>query len=142
VALGEYETSLWVIGTEKAKREFYKALRRTTPGPGFCHFPDRYEQSYFDMLLSEKEVLYKRNGVIQKDPETGRPITYFTKIHDSARNEALDCRIYAEAALTILTPRWKKIEEQLAVIPSPEEVQVEARPVAPARKSGWMRGIK
>lgn len=142
VALGEYETSLWVIGTEKAKREFYKALRRATPGPGFCHFPDRYEQSYFDMLLSEKEVLYKRNGVIQKDPETGRPITYFTKIHDSARNEALDCRIYAEAALTILTPRWKKIEEQLAAIPSPEEAQVETRPVAPARKSGWMRGIK
>lgn len=139
VALGEYETSLWVIGTEKAKRDLYKRLRQLTPGPGYCHFPIRYTQEYFDMLLSEKEVLYKRNGLIQVDPDTRRPITYFTKIHDSARNEALDCRIYAEAALTILNPQWARIETRLATTPPPEEA---LRPTPPRKPGGWMRGIR
>ena len=138
VALGEYETSLWVIGTEKAKHDLYKRLRQPNPGPGYCHFPARYTQEYFDMLLSEKEVLYKRNGVIQVDPDTRRPITYFVKIHDSARNEALDCRIYAEAALTILNPQWARIEARLEAMPPPEE----PRPTPPRKTSGWMRGIR
>ena len=60
--------------------------------PGFCHFPE-YSEEYFKMLTAEKltEEIDKKHG--------GRKLVWRKEY---LRNEALDTRIYARAALTIL----------------------------------------
>ena len=87
-------------------------LKLETPGPGYCHFPleagKGYDEKYFKGLTSEKKVLrYKM----------GRP--YFAwELKDKGehkRNEALDCRNYATAAIEITQLPLKKPEEKAAV---------------------------
>jgi len=76
---------LFHIGVNAAKDEIYSAFEVDTPGPLYCHFPNKeaYDEEYFKQLLAEKRV----NGVWKK---RGRK-----------RNEAIDCRVYARAALAI-----------------------------------------
>jgi phage terminase large subunit GpA-like protein len=62
-----------------------------TPGPGYCHFPPR-DLDYFEQLLSEKPVRKFVNGVAKR---------VWMKA-PSARNEALDVRIYNCCALHAL----------------------------------------
>ena len=82
---------LWIIGSDAAKEAVTARLRIATPGPGFCHFPitDQYDRAYFEQLNSEVcKVKYNRGYAHRewhKKPDT--------------RNEALDCRCYAYAAL-------------------------------------------
>ncbi|MBF0341826.1 MAG: phage terminase large subunit family protein [Magnetococcales bacterium] len=80
---------LFVIGVDAAKETIYARLRIQTPGPGFCHFPQNRDAEWFCQLTAEKMATrYVR----------GRPIREWKK-PDNARNEALDCRVYALAAL-------------------------------------------
>jgi len=76
---------LFQIGVNTAKDEIYSAIEVETPGPLYCHFPNKdiYDEEYFKQFLAEKRV----NGSWVKK---GR-----------ARKEALDCRVYARAALAI-----------------------------------------
>ena len=83
-------------------------------GPGFCHFPKDeqgkpysprgYDDKYFNGLTAEKQVLvYKK----------GRPF-FEWRLKDKGihkRNEALDCRNYATAAIEIAGLPLKKREE-------------------------------
>ena len=66
-------------------------LRIKEPGEGYCHFPTGRSEEYYRMLTSEKRVVkyYK-----------GRPKNEWVKTR--TRNEALDCRVYGTAALSIL----------------------------------------
>lgn len=72
--------------------------------PGYCHFPrekDRgYSEDYFKGLTSERQIMtYKR----------GKPVyEWRIKDYEHKRNEALDCRNYATAALEIANPVLKK----------------------------------
>ncbi len=77
---------LFHIGVNSAKDEIYSALGTDTPGPLYCHFPNKeiYDEEYFKQLLAEKRI----NGSWIK---RGRK-----------RNEAIDCRVYARAALAIV----------------------------------------
>jgi phage terminase large subunit GpA-like protein len=67
-------------------------VRVQTPGARYCHFPlDRgYDEVYFNGLLSERKE-YDQNG-----KEKWIKITL--------RNEPLDCRNYANAAMVVLNP--------------------------------------
>ena len=84
---------LTMLGTDTAKELLARRLSSDEPGPGFCHFPDRpeYDEEYFEQLCSEKAVTKYRNG---------RP--HIEWIKTRARNEALDLRILALAAVRIL----------------------------------------
>lgn len=83
-------------------------LKVETPGAGYCHFPledgKGYDEKYFKGLTSEKKVMrYKK----------GRP--YFAwelKEKGYKRNEPLDCRNYAMAAIEITSLPLKKPEEK------------------------------
>ena len=85
-------------------------LKIEAPGPGYCHFPKDgrgYDKKFFEGLTSEKKVLrYKM----------GRP--YFAwELKDKGihkRNEALDCRNYATAAIEITGLPLKKQQEDNA----------------------------
>ena len=101
---------LFTIGVDTGKSWLMDRLKLENEGPGYCHFPKEdgrgYDEKYFKGLTSEKKVLrYKM----------GRP--YFAwELKDKGehkRNEALDCRNYATAAIEITgVPLKKKAEEK------------------------------
>ena len=87
---------LFQIGVNAAKDEIYAALEVEEPGPMYCHFPNKdiYDEEYFKQLLAERRV----NGIWKK---VGRK-----------RNEAIDVRVYARAALAIVGVDVDKLAKQ------------------------------
>jgi phage terminase large subunit GpA-like protein len=97
--------ALWTVGTSFLKAELYGKLKlkvnedESFP-PWYCHFPSAYEPYYFRMLTAEH--LQKR---------IVRGFAVFEWVKSFARNEALDCRIYARAAMAMLgAERWSEAE--------------------------------
>ena len=82
---------LWSIGVDTAKEIIYSRLAIKEVGAGYCHFPERYDDEYFSQLTAEKVVKKYHKGFHRRE---------WVKIRQ--RNEALDCRVYALAALNIL----------------------------------------
>lgn len=80
------ELTLFSIGVHALKDDFYANLSITEEGANFCHFPNKpvYNNKYFKMLTAEKR------------DDKGR----YIKVR--LRNEALDCRVYANAVLAIM----------------------------------------
>jgi len=74
---------------DTAKDAIYSKLKVTTSGPGYCHFPIGYQPEFFNQLTS-KEV---RTRFVR-----GHPLRYWFK-PSGKRNEVLDRRVYALAAL-------------------------------------------
>ncbi len=94
---------LYIVGTDQAKNIIYRRLRLDDHGAGYCHFPKGRPIEWFRQLTAEKITTeYKR----------GFPRRTFTK-PSGARNEALDCRVYAFAALTLASPQFDKIAFRL-----------------------------
>lgn len=91
----EYGVWLFTVWVDEVKLTLYSRLRETKPGPQYCHFPyrpDMYNDNYFKMLTAEvlKTVRKKGQTVIEWYCPEG------------ARNEALDCRVYALSVIDIL----------------------------------------
>ena len=71
---------------------------------------------YFEQLTSEKPVTIYKNGFPHR--------TFI--LEKGRRNEALDCRVYAFAALTMAGVKWEKLKWKLRNIASglsPQRVQ-------------------
>ncbi len=85
------------IGVYQAKTIIMSRLAIEAPGPGYCHFPDDYDDEYFSQLTAEKLVTKYTKGRRKSEWTQTRP-----------RNEALDCRVYALAALRLLDPRMMR----------------------------------
>ena len=99
---------LFTIGVDTGKSWLMDRLKIETAGPGYCHFPKEdgrgYDEKYFKGLTSEKKVLRYKHG---------RPF-FAWDLKDKGehrRNEALDCRNYATAAIEITGLPLKKPEE-------------------------------
>lgn len=90
---------LFIVGVDTAKELIYSRLKIREHGAGYCHFPASYDAEYFDQLTAEKVVTKYDKGfpkrVWIKDP--------------AARNEGLDMRVYAIAALESLNVNWSKL---------------------------------
>lgn len=107
---------VWHVGASILKSELYGWLRLPVPAEhektpaGFCHFPE-YDDEFFKMLTAE-EMVTKTNA-------KGYPVNHWQKVR--ARNEALDCRIYARAAATFLgidrftDEIWRNFENRVMV---------------------------
>lgn len=106
---------VYVVGVDQAKSVIYKRLTINEPGPGYCHFPIGRDTNYFRGLTSER--------MITKYAKGGRPRHEWHK-PSGARNEPLDCRVYAYAALFLRAPQFDKIAfrrlKQRRVLPSPQ----------------------
>lgn len=103
---------LFTLGVDTGKSLILQRLKIEEEGPGYCHFPKDeegktysprgYDERYFKGLTAERQVLvYKK----------GKP--YFEwHIRDNSykRNEPLDCRDYAQAAMEIIELPLKKAE--------------------------------
>ena len=107
------KTPLFIIGVDAGKALLYQRLRHNTKGPNYCHFPANeeagYDETYFKGLTSEKMVVRFRKG---------RSVTVW-ELKDSKykRNEPLDLRNYATAALEIANPVLAKPEPGMAQRP-------------------------
>ena len=108
---------LFTLGVDTGKSLLLQRLQVEEEGPGYCHFPKEenkgYGESYFIGLTAEKQVLvYKK----------GRPF-FEWRIKDAAhkRNEALDCRNYASAAIEISGVPLKKPDTPQKTTPPPKK---------------------
>lgn len=81
-----------IVGVDQAKALIYSRLKMHEPGPGYVHFPRdaSFDDEYFAQLTAEKQV-QKMRGT--------RPILVWHQTRP--RNEALDCKVYALAALRL-----------------------------------------
>lgn len=107
------KTPLFIIGVDAGKSLIYQRLKHETKGPNYCHFPLNeeagYTEEYFKGLTAEQMVVRFRKG---------RPtIMWEIKDPKQKRNEPLDLRNYATAALEITNPTLKKPDENTTVQP-------------------------
>ena len=82
---------LFPVGVDTAKDLVFARLRIQDQGPGYIHFSDTLNDEYFRQLTAEKIVTRYHKGFKKR---------VFEKIR--ARNEALDCMVYAIAAYAII----------------------------------------
>lgn len=93
---------LYLLGVDSIKSLIYARLQLTEPRtPGYCHWPaaPNYGEEYFAQLTAEGLRTRYTRGYARKEWVKRR-----------ARNEALDVRVYAYAALVILNPVWAALE--------------------------------
>jgi phage terminase large subunit GpA-like protein len=138
------KVDLFLVGADEAKLIVTRRLSVPHPGPGYCHFPEDRDLGYFKGLTVEKLVTKYVKGFAQRT--WSKP--------DKARNEPLDCRALALAALKIINPSFKRIAERMGAEPvaqaEPENNPVEPkgptqetrttkRPTRPTsrRRGGW-----
>lgn len=100
-------TEIYIIGVDSGKEDIISRLKITDKGPGFCHFPSNqdkgYNQVYFKGLTSEEKVT--------KFVKNKLKIVWVKKA--GVRNEPLDLRNYAYAAVEILNPNWNSLEQKI-----------------------------
>ncbi|MDO6355292.1 phage terminase large subunit family protein [Caloramator sp. CAR-1] len=119
--------ALFTIGVDNGKAKIMSRLKIKEPGPGYCHFPNGrgYDRTYFRGLTSERIVRKKINGQIK---------LVWEKINDT-RNEPLDVRNYATAAIEILNPTFEEIEKRLKAL----KEGIEYTEQRPKRKYGVIK---
>jgi phage terminase large subunit GpA-like protein len=118
------------VGVDTAKELLWARLRMVEAGPGYCHFPRRPEhnEEYFAQLTAEKMTTKYHHGF---------PVKVWIKTRP--RNEALDCRVYAMAALDLRRVDLKAALANLKkraeyVEPEPEPEIVGSRPPEPPNR--------
>ena len=95
---------LFGLGVDAGKSLVSGRLAIEDEGPGFVHYPRQavagFSEIFFQQLTAE---------VFEQKFEKGKIITGWKKIRE--RNEALDCAVYATAALEILNPNFESLAE-------------------------------
>lgn len=139
--------ALILVGVDTIKATIYGRLKKDAKsGPGAMHFPiGGLPEDYYKQLTAEKQVVKYVNG---------HKKIYWVK-KDSARNEALDCEVYAYAALQYLYTRtnrnsmWlqaRKILDNLKPVKDNDPGNTEPPPPpknkAPRRRKGFVKGWK
>lgn len=99
---------LFLVGTDEAKLTVTRRLVNDKPGPGHCHFPHNRGADWFHQLTAEKLMTRYVKGFPVREWHQTRP-----------RNEALDCRVYALAALKIASPSFRRAEQRLGTYEAP-----------------------
>lgn len=119
-----------IIGTNAAKDRVSERLKIERPGAGYMHFPDFWDAHRFAQLTAERLVPVTIAGRTYRkwEPKPGRA------------NEALDCRVYAYAALCGLLHRGLKLNRkadhvgattsaEIVLAGTPEAEKIESRRV-------------
>lgn len=76
---------LWYVGTDTAKDLIFGRLMVTQPGPGFVHFTRDLPPEFYNQLTAEARMPTK----------TARGVEFKWVNPKRARNEVLDCTVYA-----------------------------------------------
>jgi phage terminase large subunit GpA-like protein len=121
--------NLFPVGTDTAKELVYARLKMTSEGAGYCHFPSGRDPEYFRMLTAEKKVTKYFKG---------RPKREWVKVRQ--RNEALDCRVYATAALAVLNLNMEAVYKQAQNRVLSDETQRPPKARRMPKRSGFVHG--
>lgn len=129
---GKYDrhngVTLFAVGTDDSKSQFLRSqIKEPTQGPGFVHLPDWLDTSQLEELVAEKRV---------RRMHKGQPIYEWQKKSGDARNEALDCRVYARAALETLGQKFIRAIGVKAAVQAGLAVPISAAPAKPAPAYG------
>ena len=123
-----------IIGIDEGKSILYGRLRlKPCPDPvaGYCHFPinDKYDPEHFEQLTAERVVRKMLAGQVSRQWKLKSAGT---------RNEALDCRVYAHAALRLYEPKWGrlKLSEKKPETKPDQPKSTTRKPRRPARRRG------
>lgn len=121
-------TYLYTLGVDSGKQHIMSGLKITDyePGKRYSHFPSNegrgYDEDYFNGLLSEKMTLVNGKWVWQKIP-------------GHQRNEALDCRNYANAAFKVLHPNLDRLYQMVNnIVPTESDKTKKKYKAQPKRK--------
>lgn len=98
-----------IIGVNAAKDTIRNRLHVEEPGAGFMHFPNDRDIGYFEQLTSERSVVKVSGGQKYRVWE----------LPSGRANEALDCRVYAYAALCGLTHLGLKLNRRADLVAQP-----------------------
>ena len=130
---------VFTMGVDGLKAEVYNHLERKLTEPGACFFPTRvppYDLTYFRMLTAEKRKLSHHKGY---------PV-YIWRPIEGRRNEALDARVYALAALYLLNPLWptvkKRFLKRVDTLRLAGQVGEEAEPKKPRKRTRSKKLVK
>ncbi len=100
-------TEIYILGVDSGKEDIIARLKIAEAGPGYCHFPsnaDRgYNQIYMQGITSEEKITKFIKGKLK---------TVWVK-KQGIRNEPLDLRNYAYAAVELLRPNWNSLEQKI-----------------------------
>lgn len=107
---------LFPVGVDGIKELVYSRLKIREPGPGYCHFPEGRGDEYFLQLTAEKMVTRFKKGYKRREWVQTRP-----------RNEALDCRVYAIAALAIMNLNLNSLANRFAKAAQSEDDEPEIK---------------
>jgi phage terminase large subunit GpA-like protein len=151
---------LFPVGSDTGKAVIYGRFKITEQGPRYIHFPQDLTEDYFKQLTAETQIVQYQHGFAKKK---------WVK-SSGARNEALDCMVYALAALEYVKTKYNRLtlwKQLAALLPKPEpeaEAEIEntadepkveeqpepklpprattARAKIPTRRGGnsWMKG--
>ena len=97
------------VGGDTIKTTLFGRLKHNERGAGYLHFHAQTGAEYFEQLTAEKQALRYVKGF---------PVREWVK-KPSARNEALDCLVYAYAAVNLMYQRydrrtiWDQLEKRL-----------------------------
>ncbi len=131
---------LWTVATATFKSEFYRMLRHAMPidgedfPAGYVHIPAWAPADLVQQMVAEQMVTARdRRGFEKRE---------WRKVR--ARNEALDCRVYARAALWVVGADrfgdafWGKVSPR-PVVREVERVDVPAPPPPVAQRQAGRR---
>jgi phage terminase large subunit GpA-like protein len=153
---------LWHVGTDTAKDLLFARFKVMQPGPGYLHFSSDLPDEFFEQLTAEARMPQRT-----AQGEQHR----WVKLKGGARNEALDCTVYAIFAahmrdLHRYTERmWERLEAAVqpptgdmfhgepasvsllaaaAALPKPVQTSATVRPMRTAHSStkGFVKGWK
>lgn len=96
--------TLFSLGVDAGKSLFTSRLKIEDEGPGYVHYPRQAErgfnEAFFQQLTAE---------VFEQKFEKGAIKSGWKKIRE--RNEALDCAVYATAAVELMNPNFEFLAE-------------------------------
>lgn len=135
---------VWPVGTAYIKDTLYGWMRKDAPldgqpyPDGWVHLPKWAGDEELRQLTAE--------GLVTEKDKHGYPVSVWVKLRE--RNEALDCAVYAYAAMAAIglerasDAKWRQYEDILrgaAVVENPEPVNLPTEPLQPAKAAASAR---
>jgi len=91
--------AVYPVGPDTIKSTLMGRLKHNDPGPGYLHFHAQTGEEYFQQLTAERQQLRTNRSGFQIPEWVKKP---------GARNEALDCLVYAYSSLNFLYQRYPR----------------------------------
>ncbi len=113
------KVKLFPVGVDTIKHELFSRFKIKEHGPGYCHFPEGRDQEYYKQLTAEKIATKYHKGFARRE---------FVKIR--TRNEALDVRVYAKAALALLNVNLNNLATRIQHRKAADQEVKKEKPIA------------